>query len=213
VTVDQQEHPPYLRPYADAAHRHGPGFRALLWASRKTQELRFDAMLRLANPCGLCVLDLGCGCGDLADFLVSREAAPARYVGLEGVSDLADVARRKHPAVAECSIIRADFVAEPWRVRQADADIVYCSGALNTIERDAFHEAIRNALAAARTALVFNFLCSPLLAGETFLRWHYRRDVLTFARSLNRGAGSVGVLDDYLEGDCTIAIRKAQAGS
>jgi hypothetical protein len=121
------------------------------------------------------------------------------------VSELADVAARKHPAVAEASVVRADFVGEPWRIRQADADIIYCSGALNTIDADEFHEAIRNAHAAARRTLVFNFLSSPMLAGEKFLRWHHRRDVLAFARSLG---GKVEALDDYLEGDCTIAIYK-----
>ena len=205
MTVDQQEHPAYLRPYAAAAQAHGPGFRALLWASRKTQEARFDAMLRLADPRGLAVLDVGCGCGDLVDFLVLRGSAPARYIGLEGVAELADVARRKHPAVAESSIVRADFIAQPWRMRQADADIVYCSGALNTIDESDFYRAIRSAFYAAGRTLVFNFLSSPLLAGETYLRWHYRRDVLSFARSLSRRAD---VIDDYLEGDCTIAIRK-----
>jgi hypothetical protein len=206
VTVDQQEHPAYLRPYAAAAHAHGPGFRALLWASRRTQEARFNAMLRSADPRGLALLDLGCGCGDLVDFLVLRGAPPARYIGLEGVAELADVARRKHPAVAECSIVRADFVAEPWRMRQVDADIIYCSGALNTIDHADFFQAIRSAFDAARQTLVFNFLSSPLLAGEPYLRWHYRRDVLSFSRSLSR---CVEVVEDYLEGDCTIAIRKA----
>jgi hypothetical protein len=205
VTVDQQEHPPYLRPYAAAAHRHGPTFRALLWASRQTQELRFDAMLRLADPSNLSVLDLGCGCGDLFDFFLARGVAPVRYVGIEGVSELADVAKRKHPAVAESAIVCADFVAEPWRVRAVEPAIVYCSGALNTIDSADFHGTIRNAFAAARRTLVFNFLSSPLLAGETYLRWHHRRDVLAFARSLTR---SVDVLDDYIDGDCTIAMRK-----
>jgi hypothetical protein len=211
VAVDQQEHPAYLQPYARAAHEHGAGFRALLWASRQTQEARFAAMLRLADPTKLGVLDLGCGCGDLVDYLVMRGAAPVRYVGLEGVGELAEAARRrrKHPATAQYSIVHADFVAEPWRVREAEADIVYCSGALNTIEETDFYSAIRNGFDAARRSLVFNFLSSPLLAGETYLRWHYRRDVLSFARSLSR---AVELIEDYLEGDCTIAIRKPAAG-
>jgi SAM-dependent methyltransferase len=206
VTVDQQEHPAYLRPYAAAAHAHGPGFRALLWASRRTQEARFDAMLRLADPRGLAVLDLGCGCGDLVDFLIRRGSPPARYIGLEGVAELADAARRKHPVAAASCIVRADFIAEPWRMREADADVVYCSGALNTIDESDFYPAIRSAFDAGRHALVFNFLSSPLLAGEPYLRWHYRRDVLSFARSLSR---QVDVLEGYLEGDCTIAVRKS----
>jgi len=55
--------------------------------------------------------------------------------------------------------------------------------------------------------LAFNFLSSPLLAGEPYLRWHDRCDVLRFARSL-AGRDAVEVVEDYLEGDCTIAVRK-----
>ena len=202
MSVDQQisQQPAYLRPYSRAAHEHGAGFRALLWASRQTQELRFDAMLRLSDPRSLRVLDLGCGCGDLLDFLSSREADPSHYVGIEGVAELAEIAGRRH-----ANILCADFVAEPWRIREADAEIVYCSGALNTLDDADFHSVVRVAFDAARRGLVFNFLSSPLLAGETYLRWRYRRDVLSFARSMSR---TVDVLEDYLEGDCTIAAWK-----
>ena len=202
MTVHQQiaEQPAYLRPYSRAAHEYGAGFRALLWASRHTQELRFDAMLRLSDPKGLRVLDLGCGCGDLLDYLRSREASPSQYVGIEGVAELAEIASRRH-----AHIVCADFIAQPWRIREADADIVYCSGALNTLDDPDFHNVLRVAFDSARRGLVFNFLSSPLLAGETYLRWRYRRDVLSFVRSMSR---TVEVLEDYLEGDCTIAMWK-----
>jgi SAM-dependent methyltransferase len=204
VIVDQQRQPAYLEPYARAAKRHGPDFRALLWASRRTQEQRFDALLRLANARGLSVLDLGCGCGDLLDFLIARDAAPSRYVGIEGVAELAEVAERRH-RLANSTILRVDFVAEPWRLRDVDADVIYSSGALNTIDAADFHAAIRNAFAAAKRVFAFNFLSSPLLAGEKYLRWHNRGDVLCFARSLTR---DVDVLEDYIEGDCSIAMHK-----
>ena len=70
------DQPAYLQPYARAVKRHGPDFRALLWASRRTQELRFDALAKLANPTGLSVLDVGCGRADLLDFFISRDMLP-----------------------------------------------------------------------------------------------------------------------------------------
>jgi hypothetical protein len=76
---------------------------------------------------------------------------------------------------------------------------------LNTIEPDDFYRTLGNAFAAAGRALVFNFLCSPLLAGVNYLRWHERRDVLKFARSLT---GHVEKHEGYIEGDCTVAMRK-----
>src|SRR4051812_17661654 len=128
--VSQLEEPAYLKPYSRAVKRHGAEFRALLWASKRTQELRFEALLRQFDPAGLTVLDLGCGRADLLDFLISHGNAPARYVGIEGVDALAREAE-KQPAA---KIIRADFVRSPRRIYDARADVIFCSGALNTIE-------------------------------------------------------------------------------
>jgi SAM-dependent methyltransferase len=202
------EQPDYLQPYARAVQRHGGAdFRALLWASRRTQEQRFEALLKQADPTGLAVLDLGCGRADLLDFMTQRNQRPRRYVGLEGVRALADAARAKALPV-DTRIILADFVREPRRMH-VNADVIYCSGALNTIEADEFYQAIHNAFAAAKLALVFNFLNSDLLAGVTYLHWHKRGDVLKFARSL---ADEVEVDDTYIDGDCTISMRKDPVG-
>lgn len=195
--------PSYLQPYARAVARHGrDDFRVLLWASPETQALRFKAMVDLADPAGKTVLDLGCGRGDLLEFLVKRGAAPKRYVGIEGVRELAEAAKGK--LRSDARIIVADFVREPKRM-QVDADIVYCSGALNTLENDDFYVAIRNAYLAARECLVFNFLSSPLLAGVSYLYWHATREVMKFARTLTP---TVEKVEGYLEGDCTIALWK-----
>jgi SAM-dependent methyltransferase len=202
--VSSVEEPAYLQPYARAVRRHGGGdFRALLWASRRTQELRFDALLKQADPTGLAVLDLGCGRADLLDFMIQRGQKPRRYVGVEGVRELADSAVAKN--LPDCRILVADFVREPRRLSVANADVIYCSGALNTIASDDFYRTIRNAFAAAKQSLVFNFLSSNLLAGVSYLHWHKRGDVVKFARSLTP---EVDVHEGYIEGDCTICMRK-----
>src|SRR2546430_2368658 len=175
------EQPTYLQPYARAVKRHGADFAALLWASRRTQEQRFEALAHLQDPTGLSVLDLGCGRADLLEFLIDRDMRPKRYIGIEGVDALARAAEAKRPANAR--IIRADFVREPGKM-QVGADVIFCSGAFNTIESDAFYRAIENAFNAARRALVFNFLSSPELAGVNYLHWHDSRAVMRFCRSL-----------------------------
>ena len=201
----QSEQPTYLQPYSRAVRRHGPDFRALLWASRRTQEQRFEALAKMTDPTGLTILDLGCGRADLYDYLVQRGTPPRKYFGLEGVRELAEAAEDKQLPGAR--IIVADFVREPRRMH-VGADVVFCSGALNTIEPDEFYLTIRNAFAAAGRAFVFNFLSSSLLAGTNYLRWHERRDVIRFCRSLTR---DVEKIEGYIEGDCTIAMRKDRA--
>jgi SAM-dependent methyltransferase len=200
--VSDTEQPTYLQPYSRAVKRHGADFRALLWASRRTQEQRFEALAHVADPTGLTILDLGCGRADFLDFLVTRGTPPKKYFGLEGVRELAEAAENKN--VDNSRIVIADFVREPRRM-QVGADVIYCSGSLNTIETDDFYLTIRNAFAAAKRAFVFNFLSSSLLAGTNYLRWHHPRAVLKFCRSLSE---DITRHEGYIEGDCTIAMKK-----
>jgi SAM-dependent methyltransferase len=199
------ERPTYLRPYDAAAARHGAGFGALLWASPKTQAVRFDALARAADFAGRRVLDVGCGRADLLDFLVARGERPAHYTGIEGVPALAAAALAKHrvPDVP-VQIIEADFVVDPHRLF-VGADVVAISGSLNTLEPAAFYATIRRAYQAATNALVFNFLCSDRLAGADHLRWHPLHEVSGFVGTLS---ADMTALDDYLQGDCTVAVRK-----
>jgi SAM-dependent methyltransferase len=196
------ERPEYLEPYAAAARRYGAGFESLLWASPRTQAARFDAIVRLADLRRKRVLDVGCGRGDLLDFLLGREIRPAEYVGLEGVEALAEAARKKErPGV---QIVRGDFVAEPQRLFVGAQWIVF-SGSLNTMEADAFYATLRRAYEAASMGVVFNFLASPALAGASYLRWHRVSEVEGFAGTV---AGAVRRVDDYLDGDCTVGMYR-----
>ena len=192
----------YLAPYRAAARRHGAGFGSLLWASQWTQAVRFEALARAASFEGRRVLDVGCGRGDLLDFLDSQGIGVASYVGIEGVAELAGAARRKERAGVQ--IIEADFVAEPHRMF-VGAQVVAISGALNTMGADEFYRTIRRAYEAASEVLVFNFLCSERLAGAPYLAWHRVEEVVGVVGTMS---GEVRVVEDYLEGDCTVAVGK-----
>jgi SAM-dependent methyltransferase len=196
------EQPSYLTPYQDAARRHNGGFGSLLWASPDTQAARFDAICRLQPLAGRTILDVGCGRGDLLDYLVHNNQPPADYIGIEVIDELLEIARRKEHRRAK--IIAADFVANPKSLFVGAEMVVIC-GALNTLDTPTFYTTIRRAFDAAAEVLVFNFLDSPSLAAASFLTWHRRDDVLAFARSLST---NVRVLSDYLDGDSTIAMTK-----
>lgn len=192
----------YLEPYRAAARRHGAGFGALLWASQKTQGVRFEALTRAAEFEGKRVLDVGCGRGDLLDYLESQGVSVESYVGIEGVGELVEAARKKEREGVQ--IIEADFVAEPHRLF-VGAQVVAISGALNTMGSAEFYRTIRRGFEAASEVLVFNFLCSERLAGAPYLAWHRLEEVLGVVGTMSE---SVRVVEDYLEGDCTVAVGK-----
>ncbi len=193
---------PYLAPYLDAAAEHGGGFRSLLWASPKTQRARFAAIERAAPLHGRVVLDAGCGRADLLKFLLDRGVVPFEYIGLEAVEALARAAE-------QCShersrILRGDFVSEPLRLC-VGAEVIVFSGSLNTLSDREFRSTLRHAFMASGDAVVFNFLSSPALAGKLYLYWRSVADVVQFAHTMT---DRVDVYQDYLHGDCTVAMRK-----
>jgi SAM-dependent methyltransferase len=201
---------PYLLPYLRAAERHGDGFGSLLWASPRTQRARFNAIRKACDPKGNSLLDVGCGRADLLEYLVDMDARPAEYVGLEMVPQLAAAARRRAKEFRHrvpAMILRADFVREPARMF-VGADIVAFSGSLNTLDEKTFYATLERAYEAATEAIVFNFLCSPVLAGQDYLVWHESEEVLRFAEGFG---GDVRIRSDYLGGDCTICLDKTRS--
>ncbi|HSF41218.1 MAG TPA: class I SAM-dependent methyltransferase [Thermoanaerobaculia bacterium] len=194
--------PRYLYPYHDARQQGMKGFHALLWYSQEGQRARFEAIARSCPLADLEILDAGCGRADLLGYLLERGILPAHYTGLEGIPASLRAARRKK--YARCKILAGDFVREPEKL-QVGADVVVFSGSLNTLSRPQFYSTLGAAWAATGQWLVFNFLSAKLWAGDPWLTWHRRSSVLAFCRSLG---GEPRFDESYLEGDCTIAVRR-----
>lgn len=167
-----------------------------------TQGLRFEAIRRLVDMDGKSLLDVGCGRADLLEYLLRHGVRPADYIGIEAVDALADAAESKR--LPSTTILRADFVAEPLRLF-VGADVVILSGSLNTADDPAFYATLQRAYHAAAQCVVFNFLSSTRLAGQSYLYWRRPEDVLRFVRGLSP---HVTFLHDYLAGDMTVRVSK-----
>ena len=192
--------PDYLQPYADAARVHGGDFASLLWASPRTQAARFHAMRRMVTFHQRSILDVGCGRADFFDYLLAVGDRPDHYTGIEAVPDLAMIAAgKKYP---DYLILQADFIVQPARLFTGAEVIVVC-GALNTLGDDLFFEVLNNVAHTGTDELIFNFLSSPYLAGRNYLHWRRPEVVEKFCSNL----GAVEILEDYLEGDCTVRIE------
>lgn len=198
----------YLEPYLRAAHVHGAGFGALLWASPDTQARRFDAIARLCEMYGRRVLDVGCGRADLLPFLIERAIFPESYRGIEAVQELAAAADRTALELntsVRASVVLGDFVRRP-ALLDYPADVIVLSGSLNTIDDEEFYRTLDHLLALPERRVAFNFLSSPRLAGAQWLYWREPHSIMNY---LQARCGEVELLDDYLLGDCTIAVRTA----
>jgi len=194
--------PSYLEPYLTASRKYGAGFGTLLWASPKTQAIRFKALLQAVDISNLAVMDVGCGRADFLEFMLNTHRYPRSYTGIEAVETLVHAAERKK--LPNCKIVHGDFVANP-KLLSTSADVLFYSGSLNTMDSKAFFSSIQAGFDAALQAVVFNFLCSPFLAGSSHLAWHSAEEVMEFARGLSN---RVKLHDRYMRGDATVAIFK-----
>jgi len=211
---------PYLDPYREAVRDVGAKFEALLWKNAEAQVARFGAISQMCDPTGRVVADLGCGRADYASWMHGTGQEYGRYLGVEGVPELAASARDRitQESLPECSIVEGDFVADEGLfarlVNTHRAETLVFSGSLNTLDQRTAETVIERALHALepRGIVIFNFLSDrhgddrigentgPATRFDTarFVHWALDRTPLVKFRQ------------DYLKGhDATIAIEKA----
>ncbi len=201
--------PGYLKAYRDAVQEHGASFEATLWGSPATQRLRFDVLLDGVDLTERKILDLGCGQGDLAQYLLEREIPFGAYVGFDAMDAMIDVARQRNLARSRFEAV--DLLAvdlAPLAAEAADWAIV--SGTLNTMEPDDAVRFVERTFQSVREGVAFNFL------GDRFgEKWKSadlgparRADTLAWLDRVMRWSPLVCFNQTYLDGqDVTIIVR------
>jgi pseudaminic acid cytidylyltransferase len=145
--------------FDDLVARHGVDHRAVNWGSRASQAARFEVLTAVAGPDGLAgasVLDVGCGVGDLRQWLNDRRLDVA-YTGVDLAPGMVEVARARFPGDR---FLCASVLDLPSSLA-AQYDYVLASGIffLRQTEPEAFvREATGQMFARARRALAFNSL-------------------------------------------------------
>lgn len=200
-----------IEPYREAIAKTGRGFAATLWASERTQKLRFDVLIDLLGADrleGAVLLDLGCGDGALAAHLVDRGIDFGRYIGVDALHEqvLAGEARQ----IPRTDFACRDLLDAPGSLGQWGADIAIISGTLNTMSQEVAIRFVNHAFSAVNTALAFNFL-SDRPAPERVkadLGPARRHDVVRWIDEVLERTPLVGFRQDHLDGhDAAIVLR------
>lgn len=112
--------------YNERFRTSGKSFRTVGWGSTESQELRFEQLFAGVSVGGTRVLDVGCGLGDLASWLIKRHGANFRYLGIDIADELVADARRR------LGSDRITFLAADVRtVALPTCDIAVASGAFS----------------------------------------------------------------------------------
>ena len=195
----------------DLVHRHyesrvdpdRPGYEIADWADANSQQARFQALIDNLDLTDLTLLDVGCGAGDLLEFLTDKQVG-AHYLGIDLVGTVVAEARRRHPT----GHFLCDNLFSPESTFDQTFDVVYASGVFNLDSgdnRQSLPGQIERLLAHTRQGVVFNLLHAreSRRYGDCFY-WHPDevRQILQAFDCHWR------IVDDYLPNDFTVIGRK-----
>lgn len=190
-------------------HRHrvvqyaAGSVQALGWTEEAGQQRRFAALCEIGEIAESSVLDVGCGYGDLKDFL-DRRYCGFDYVGIDQMADFVLEAQRRHGQRPNCYFCIADATTEELPV----VDFVLASGLLSyrCEQADHYRDMIARLYASARRGLAFNMLDARKFPVHPLLVGHDRDEVLGWCREM---CDEVQVVDGYLDDDFTVLMRRA----
>ena len=146
--------PDYLKPYEQAVSEHGGTFDATLWVSKVGQLLRFQAFLDHIDFNGASILDVGCGIGDFAQYLIEKQIQFSSFHGIDAMEAMVQTANEKSYPL--CTFKAEDIVFKPKSLQ--GYDWITISGTLNAMEQEQAMAIVRDSFQAAESGVAFNFL-------------------------------------------------------
>lgn len=146
----------YLKPYQQGVSDFGTDFEVTLWASVRSQQLRFRVMAELVAMKDKRVLDAGCSRGDLATWLLDHGVQYSQYIGVDAIGPVIDFAKTRQ--IPRSQFVAGDFVTQPGLLKTGDPQVICISGSLNTMDDLQVFAVLEAAWNATGESLVFNFL-------------------------------------------------------
>ncbi|WP_028865599.1 class I SAM-dependent methyltransferase [Psychromonas aquimarina] len=179
------------------------------WNSTQSQQNRFQALCQQLDFTDKSILDLGCGYGDLKQYLdqsIGRQGGLnnkiASYLGIDQQNAFIKSAQHHFINSTNTEFIKADFSTSPL----PKVDIIIASGSLNYRSRQqAYHQKLITAMyESARYAVAFNMLDSRYFTPGKLLISHDPQKVLKFCRSICTNSQ---LFDHYAKNDFTIIMK------
>jgi SAM-dependent methyltransferase len=205
----KEDTPKYLKPYENAVETHGGSFEATLWCSKDGQIVRFKTFTDDIDFTGKSIVDVGCGIGDFASFLLESKIKFSTLIGIDAMESMIQSATERE--VPNCSFRVGDVVVDEQLI--IPADWLVFSGTLNAMTQEEALTLIQRAFNLCTVGVAFNFLSNQSWRDPTSedLSPASRFDtleVLGFAFTLTP---LVSFTQSYLEGhDATIILRKQE---
>jgi SAM-dependent methyltransferase len=192
--------------YEDNMAKGLPEYGILGWESEEAQRLRFDMLLSSVDLKGKVLLDVGCGTGNLPEYIRSRGIS-VKYTGVDILDKMIEKAKSKQ---LDADFFLADIFKDNI-FKDNSFDVIYSSGIFNLNlgnNREFLTNALDLFLRLSSGAVVFNLLhyASPDREDKYF---YFHPDEIS--EILERYSGiieKVQYLEAYLKNDFTVICKK-----
>lgn len=178
---------------------HGPNWRGLGWRSQRSQRRRFAVLSEVGPLANTRVLDIGCGVGDLYNYLRRRRIL-VTYTGFDILPEMVTHARKRYPeAQFEVRDVLQGVGVERF-------DYVLCSGAFNVnFGRNvaAVQEVLQELLRCCTRGVAINFLSTRARQRDAILFNYDPETLFAYCQTLTP---HVRLLEGYLPNDFTLYL-------
>lgn len=192
--------------YEPKMEGHLPDYAKLGWESVQAQRLRFDALLDNIEYNGKSILDVGCGLGNLLEYITEKNF-DVRYTGVDILEKMIECAREKNlNGQFQCLDI---FDSNPFG--KESFDIVYASGLFNLElgnNEDFFAAAFCEFLSISKQFVAFNLLDYRSPNREDGYAYFSPCSVLEKIEALPCRPKKVQIVEQYLNNDFTVICEK-----
>lgn len=199
--MENKETDALIKLYEERYQNQGADITVLGWKNREEQALRFRLLTEIAPLDKSSICDVGCGFGDLLDYL-RLNGVETQYTGLDIAPSLLSHARSTHPGV---QFLQLDLDEQDYNLEH---DYFLSSGALSYKRRDNMAHAdrmIAKMFDLARKGVAINFL-STYVNHQHPRNFHYSpEDIFRLARRYTKW---VTLRHDYPLWEFTLYLYK-----
>lgn len=196
-----------IRKYYESKMGKGlPDYGVLGWESEEAQNLRFEILLSAVDLEGKSLLDVGCGMGNLLQYLKSRKVNVS-YTGTDILCSMIEQARLKNPgAMFHHADIFKNNIFEIYSF-----DITYASGIFNIDlgnKSEFLPRAVELLLDLTKEAVVFNLLHCDSPDRENGYCYFHPDDIRDMFEGFQDRIERLDIIEAYLHNDFTVVCHK-----
>lgn len=182
--------------YNERVRNYGPNSKTVGWRDETQQNHRFEVLLDGLNLADAKVLDIGCGLGDLVNFLRNKNINIDSYLGIDVSGEMIKLAKELHPDM------KYDFVHTPFSDFwfSTKFDYMVMSGALNLRNDLGDYDRIKDFFSFAKNFLTpTGFVCANFLSDEVdYMQVHHQHyNAQSTVDFLKEEWSNVRLIEDY----------------